>query len=151
MVFGFTGCGTMMDGDGTWSTDVWLVRLLSRAATRSIADALTAIKEAAEESVDRMAGRGIKRDYLRLAFLGAGWSRNPANPRQTIEQLICLVSNFYSESGEILSHPNKNFNKVAWNPHLMPNEMYGYSVGEQQSKGELDWLQRQVFEGNEAP
>jgi len=103
-------------------TDEWLVRILANPTIRSLADAVYTIQDRATAVFRGWARMPKEKARHHLMFGGIAWTRQPG--RESLQVLICFVSNCHDEHGALQAEARDDFR--VHRRILEPGEPHGF-------------------------
>jgi len=103
-------------------TDEWLVRILADPTIRSVADAVYTIQDQATAAFRGWTRMSDEKARHHLMFAGIAWVRPPG--RQSLQVLICFVSNCHDEHGAPQAEARDDFR--VHHRIFEPGEFHGF-------------------------
>jgi hypothetical protein len=141
LVFGYTGYASLPNADGRLiETDIWLADVLSTVRTRSIPEALLAVRNRATAAFARIKAAGFK--VIGHAFLGVGWDKDAFGTPSTPKRMMFRITNCHDVNGRYLRIPRLEF---AMNSVTLPdNQGISETVGCLQNDREQRWFRQRM-------
>ena len=103
-------------------TDEWLVRILANPTIRSVADAVYTIQDQATAAFRGWTRMSDEKARHHLVFAGIAWVRPPG--QESLQVLICFVSNCHDEHGALQAEARNDFR--VYHRILEPGEFHGF-------------------------